>query len=519
VNIRPKSIVAAIVSLASLIVFPAYSAQTIAPPLQSEVLFITPNQALSIPINYSVSAPEDNKEVGLGLRVHFDSSKLSFTSISQALQSGIQPIGEVQDDSNNADNDASTDKFFVLAWVDIAGNWPGDSNVFPLNLFTGDFTANNEFTGSTKVVFTASSTSGGATFNTAPQIICRKPEVSLSSNTSTVAEGEEISLNVVLDQALPEECGSVSVKLNATGTATVGSDYQTFNTDVVFLPNETSVPLTVTTLSDSLIEANETLAVNIVIADNYSLSSSQPTQLDFNISSTNVALAPSISPNTIAETADSKVSTITLVRSGAVDTALDVAYQISGTATQGQDYTLSSTTNTLHFDAGQITASLNITVLSDGTTEADETVTFTLQSSENYPLPQDASVTLTIKDAPEMCIDIDGNGNADALTDGVTLARYMLGYRDATLIENSLANDATRTTATAIQSYIESHLQSGCYDIDGNNNLDALSDAILLIRYLSDYQGDNLIQDAIGENASRTTAAGVSAYIGTLVAQ
>ena len=517
-DIQLKSIVVAIVSLASLIVFPVYATQTITPPLQNDVLYVAPSQTFSMPINYSATSPEGNNEAGLGLRVHFDSSKLSFNEITQALQSGIQPIGAVQADTNNYDGDASTDKFFILAWVDIAGNWPSNGYIFPLSLFTSNFTANAKFTGVTHIAFTASGTSGGADFSATPQIICRKPEVSLSANTTnTVFEGGQVSLNVTLDQPLPEACGVFSVTVNASGTATAGSDYQNFSTNIIFLPNESTVPLTINTLDDSLVEADESLVISLAEGNNYTLSTSQPTQMGFNIISDDMALALSISPFSVVESAEGANSTVTLTRSGYLNSALDVVYQISGTATQGQDFSVSNATNIFHFDAGQSTASLDLSILNDNINEGDETVILTLQASENYPLPQNSTVTLTIKETPEICVDIDGNGSVDALTDGIILARYLLGYRDAALIENSLAIDATRTSSAVIQSYIENQAQIGCYDIDGNGGLDPLTDGVLLIRYLSNYQGDNLIQDAIGQGATRSTATAINAYIATLL--
>ena len=514
-----KSVAIVIIGFAGLIALPTYSAQIVSPPLQSEILYVAPNQTLSMPINYSISAPESTQEVGLALRVHFDSSKLSFADVNSLLQAGIQPVGEVQNDTNNADNDANTDKFFVLAWVDVSGGWPGDANALPLSLFTSQFIANEDFSGSTKVAFTASSSSGDAPFNATVQTICRKPEVSLSSNDINIIEGQQAGLNVLLDQALPEECGVLAVNLNASGTATAGSDYQAFSTEILFLPNEASVPLAITTLDDSSIEAEKSLIISIVEGGNYSLSSNQAAELNFTLTSNDVSLGLSINPNSVIETAENKISTVTLTRSGYLDAALDVSYQISGTATQGQDFSSNNSTSLFHFDAGQNTATVNLTVVNDAVNEGDETVIITLQEGENYSLPQEASVTLMIKDAAENCIDIDGNGKLDALTDGILLARYLLGYRDASLIDNSLANDAVRTTATVVQSYIQSYTATGCYDVDGSGNLDALSDATLLIRYLSGYRGGGLIEGAIGQGATRTTADSVSAYIETLVTQ
>lgn len=51
--------------------------------------------------------------------------------------------------------------------------------------------------------------------------------------------------------------------------------------------------------------------------------------------------------------------------------------------------------------------------------------------------------------------DIDGNGKVDALTDGILILRFLLGLRGAALINNSVGNNCTRCSATEIVTYLE----------------------------------------------------------------
>jgi len=51
---------------------------------------------------------------------------------------------------------------------------------------------------------------------------------------------------------------------------------------------------------------------------------------------------------------------------------------------------------------------------------------------------------------------VDGNGQADALTDGLMLIRYLLGLRGASLIAGAVAPNATRPLAQDIETYIQS---------------------------------------------------------------
>jgi len=52
--------------------------------------------------------------------------------------------------------------------------------------------------------------------------------------------------------------------------------------------------------------------------------------------------------------------------------------------------------------------------------------------------------------------DIDGNGQAEPLTDGLMLIRYMFGMRGVPLIAGAVGEGATRTTAGQIEAHIRS---------------------------------------------------------------
>ena len=59
---------------------------------------------------------------------------------------------------------------------------------------------------------------------------------------------------------------------------------------------------------------------------------------------------------------------------------------------------------------------------------------------------------------PQSTVDIDGNGRADALTDGLLMIRYLFGLRGAALTAGAVDSAATRKTAADIEAYIQSLL-------------------------------------------------------------
>ncbi|WP_414521362.1 SGNH/GDSL hydrolase family protein [Umezakia ovalisporum] len=117
-------------------------------------------------------------------------------------------------------------------------------------------------------------------------------------------------------------------------------------------------------------------------------------------------------------------------------------------------------------------------------------------------------------------LDIDGNGEIKALSDGIIAIRYMFGssFSGEKLIDGAIASDATRNLAE-IQEYLQQGLHQGYLDIDGNGETKALSDGIIAIRYMfgSSFPGEQLIDGAIAPDATRNSAE-IQAYLTTLSA-
>ena len=116
---------------------------------------------------------------------------------------------------------------------------------------------------------------------------------------------------------------------------------------------------------------------------------------------------------------------------------------------------------------------------------------------------------------PSGSIDIDGNEDYDALTDGLLLLRGMFGLDGTALITGTIASDATYTESVDIESRIATLGELA--DIDGNGDIDALTDGLLTLRYLFGLQGDTLINGVVAEDATRKTAEEIEAHLETLM--
>ena len=116
---------------------------------------------------------------------------------------------------------------------------------------------------------------------------------------------------------------------------------------------------------------------------------------------------------------------------------------------------------------------------------------------------------------PSGSLDIDGNDKYDALTDGLLLLRGMFGLDGSALITGTVASDASYTEPVDIESRIAT--LGDLADIDGNGEIDALTDGLLTLRYLFGLQGDTLINGVVAGDATRTTAEEIEAHLETLM--
>ena len=116
---------------------------------------------------------------------------------------------------------------------------------------------------------------------------------------------------------------------------------------------------------------------------------------------------------------------------------------------------------------------------------------------------------------PSGSLDIDGNGQYDALTDGLLLLRGMFGLDGSALVTGTIASDAAYTESADIESRIAT--LGDLADIDGNGDIDALTDGLLTLRYLFGLQGDTLIKGVVAGDATRKTAEEIEAHLETLM--
>jgi subtilisin family serine protease len=114
--------------------------------------------------------------------------------------------------------------------------------------------------------------------------------------------------------------------------------------------------------------------------------------------------------------------------------------------------------------------------------------------------------------AVRITLDVDGNGTAEALTDGRVLYRLLSGVDDARLVAGSvIAPGAVRPAPATIRAYVDAaaSLTPSMPDADGDGAA-TIADATIILRYLAGAPPAQLLTGlTLGAGATRTTAAAI----------
>jgi Ca2+-binding RTX toxin-like protein len=220
-----------------------------------------------------------------------------------------------------------------------------------------------------------------------------------------------------------------------SGTATNGTDYTTIPTTVTFAAGSSTAVVNLNVIDDTLVEGAETATLTVTSGTGYTVGTS---------ASAIVNIADNDPPQvsvvaTDANAAETLLGTTpnpgqyTLTRTGPTTSSLTVNVALSGTATNGTDYTTIPTTVT--FAAGSSTALVNLNVIDDTLVEGTETATLTVTSGTGYTVGTSASAIVNIADNDLPIIDLSAN---QTVVEGITSPQNVI-------YTVTLSSDSTET--------------------------------------------------------------------------
>ncbi len=120
---------------------------------------------------------------------------------------------------------------------------------------------------------------------------------------------------------------------------------------------------------------------------------------------------------------------------------------------------------------------------------------FTYILSDGKPASYDNGiVTVKVNPPPPSALDIDDDGIADALSDGVMILRFIqsVGSSQTGLSASVVGVDCDRCEEINLKNFISSAYQEGKYDVDGDSVIDS-DDGTLILRFLFGVKEQSLI--------------------------
>jgi len=114
----------------------------------------------------------------------------------------------------------------------------------------------------------------------------------------------------------------------------------------------------------------------------------------------------------------------------------------------------------------------------------------------------------------EASLDIDGDGEVKALTDGLLIVRQLFNFTGDLLVSGALKAGAPIRDPIEIFARIQKARL--VLDIDADGQLKATTDGLLLVRRLFNFTGDLLTSGAVNPEGDRTDAIEIQQYIDSI---
>ena len=416
--------------------------------------------AVSIEVQYSTS-DNDNTLTGLGLRMHYDSSKLTFNNLTGVLQTALIGQGTPQADTADFDGDPATDRFVLVSWADMMGNWP--NTALPLGLYTANFTTSPSFSGSTAVRFSASSTAVGYTLQATPATVTagvQAPEIVVEYSGTNIADGD----------STPSTSEGTDFGTVLQGAAAVSRTFTVRNTGTAALTTSgLTVPAgySVTEGLSATIPAggSDTFTVQLSTASvgtfsgQISFANNDADESPFNFAITGIVATPlpvvAITDVILTEgDSGTKAFTFEVTLSGTNAQGVSVSYATAdGTAIAGEDF--QPVSGSLTWPAGD-TSSRTVTVLviGDTTFEPDETFYVNLSSPTNATLGKSQGIG-TIEDDDGVLPSLSINNATDFESNWWTKSfNFIVSLNGSNIDGASVSYFTVNGTATAGSDYV-----------------------------------------------------------------
>jgi hypothetical protein len=274
------------------------------------------------------------------------------------------------------------------------------------------------------------------------------PSVSLAATSPNAAEAGPVTGAFTVTRS-GNTAGPTTVVLNWGGSATFLSDYNvsvsgaTLSTDrtlLTFAAGATSAVITITPVTDSLNEGNETVTVALGTDPSYTAASTSPATVT--IADHAVTAVPSLSiENATVTEGDKGTQTLKVairLSQAATSTVTVSATTVAGSATAGTDF--KSAAGTVTFTAGSTIAYFTVTIVNDRVGEPTETFSVVLSNAVGATIATGTGTVTILDNDLRLTATSAGTGGAslDQASAGAVLsaarANWIAAGADASLL-------------------------------------------------------------------------------------
>ena len=101
-------------------------------------------------------------------------------------------------------------------------------------------------------------------------------------------------------------------------------------------------------------------------------------------------------------------------------------------------------------------------------------------------------------------------------SDALLLVRYLFGFRGENLSQGTPDPLGSRPTGEAIAMYLDPFAET-VLDVDGNGEIKPFKDGLLVLRYLVELRGAALVQGIVDPQGLRSTVEDIEQYLARFI--
>ncbi len=241
-------------------------------------------------------------------------------------------------------------------------------------------------------------------------------QVRVEATDARASENSTSDTGMFTLRRLGSRTNAITANYTMSGTASNGTDYSALTSPATIAVDRGSTTLTVTQINDALVEGTETVILTVNSGTGYAVAEPSSDTVELRDDET-VDVSVALQDPTCKEQATPDTGTFRITRSASSASPLTVKYTMSGTATNGTDYSTLGGTATI--PAGATNADVTVTPINDSEREGTESVIMTLApDGANYDLGDNRSQTMWIQDDESPSISLAASDANAAEADG-----------------------------------------------------------------------------------------------------